>query len=268
MRFPVSALLFAAFPLAAPAQTPPPGQGAVTAEATEVVRAKPDRARVTFTVSVKGSEAMGVSEENDAVTKQFVEAIDKLKLGGVKANPGAVRIDRVETQPINGGIGGGVQFVPSFHAARPVVVTVEDADPAKLRAAVDKVQQEGAKQGVSGEPGNSSYNGRAYERTAGVRVTCARTEGWDDLTAAALTKATRKATQRAEAMAAGAGLKLGEVISIGEPTDPAPQTVTTYNYAGSGSALAPTQSADSLETYVDGELVRKIRVRVVYATSK
>lgn len=259
MRVPVAALLFAALPAAVVAQTTP-APGTVTAEATEVVRAKPDRAKLSYTVTFRNGEAAAATDENEALTKEFTDAIDKLKLKGVKAVGGAVRVDKVETQPLNG---VNPQFVPQYSAARTVVVTVADADPVALLAAVDKVQQAAGKLGVSGEMGNSSYNGRAYERVATVKVTYSREDGWDDLSAAALTKATKRAMQRAEAMAAGAGLKLGEAVSIGEPDGP--QSVTTYNYAGSGGS---TQTADSQDVYVDGELVRKIRVRVVYATVK
>lgn len=263
MRVLASALLLAALPVAAIAQSPtPPAHGTVTAEATEVVRAKPDRARLSYTVTFRNGEATAATDENEAMTKEFVESIDKLKLKGVKAVGGALRVDKVETQALNG---INQQFIPQYNAARQVVVTVADADPAALLATVDKVQQAAAKLGISGEPGNSSYNGRAYERVAAGKVTYSREDGWDELSTAALTKATKRATQRAEAMAAGAGLKLGEVVSIGEPDGP--QSVTTYNYAGSGTS-GVSQAADALEVYVDGELVRKIRVRVVYATTK
>lgn len=263
MRVPATALLLAALPLAAVAQSPTtPAPGTVTAEATEVVRARPDRARLSYTVSYRNGEATAATDENEAMTKEFVETIDKLKLKGVKAVGGAVRVDKVETQALNG---INQQFVPQYNAVRSVVVTVADADTAALLAAVDKVQVAAAKLGVGGEMGNSSYNGRAYERVGSVKVTYSREDGWDDLSAAALTKATRRARERAEAMAAGAGLKLGEVVSIGEPDGP--QSVTTYNYAGSGTS-GVSQAADAQEVYVDGELVRKIRVRVVYTTIK
>lgn len=261
MRFPVTALLFAALPVAAVAQTPPP-HGTVTAEAVEVLRAKPDRAKLSYTVTFRSGEATAATDENEAMTKEFTDAVDKLKLKGVKATGGAMRVDKVETQALNG---VNQQFIPQFNAARVVVVTVADSDPTALLAAVDKVQQAAAKLGISGEPGNSSYNGRAYERVAAVKVTYSREDGWDDLSTAALAKATKRATQRAEAMAAGAGLKLGEAVSIGEPDGP--QSLTTYNYAGSGTS-GVSQAADAQEVYVDGELIRKIRVRVVYATTK
>jgi uncharacterized protein YggE len=263
MRVPFSALLLAALPLAAAAQTPTtPAPGTVTAEATEIVRAKPDRARLAYTVTYRSGEATAATDENEAMTKEFVESVDKLKLKGVKAAGGALRVDKVETQAING---INQQFIPQFNAARQVVVTVADPNPDTLLATVDKVQQAAAKLGISGEVGNASYNGRAYERVAAGKVTYSREDGWDDLSAAALTKATKRARERAEAMAAGAGLKLGEVVSIAEPDGP--QSVTTYNYSGSGSS-GVSQAADAQEVYVDGELIRKIRVRVVYTTTK
>jgi uncharacterized protein YggE len=244
-------------------QTPAADKGTVTAEAVELVRAKPDLAKLYFTVINKNGDATIATDENAEQTKVFAEAIHKLDLAGVKVASQALRVNRVETQNRMGG-GNNIPFIPEFHAVRTVLVSVSSKDADKLRANLERVQQEAAKQGVSGETGNASYNGMSYERNAPVRLVYTRQDGWDDDTVAALGKATKRAIQRAEAMATGAGLKVGEVLSIGEPTTAGPQTV--YNYAGTYTTTA--QSGDPQDEFIDGELVRKVRVRVVVAVGK
>ena len=258
---PLVVLLFAT---TAGAQTPAAiDKGTVTAEAVEVVRVKPDLAKLYFTVIVKNGDATIATDENTEQSKAFAEGIHKLDLAGVKVASQPLRVNRVETQNRLGG-GNNIPFIPEYHAVRTVLVTVSSKDADKMRVNLEKVQQEAAKQGVSGETGNASYNGMAYERNAPVRLVYARQDGWDDDTVVALGKATKRAIQRAEAMATGAGLKMGEVLSVSEPTTIGPQTV--YNYAG--TYVSSAQTADPQDEYLDGELVRKVRVRVVVAVSK
>ena len=239
-------------------------RGTVTAEAVEVIRARPDLAKLYFTVLVKNGDPVTASDENGEQSKQFSEAITKLSLAGVKVVDQPMRVNRVEAQNRNV---GNAPFIQEYHAVRTVVVSVSNKDTDKLRTVMEKVQQEAAKQGVSGEAGNASYNGMGYERNAPVKVVYGRETGWDDDTVSALSKATKRALQRAEAMATGAGLKLGEIVSIGEPTQPGPQTQTIYNYAGS-PASSGASTADTQDELIDGELVRKVRVRVVVAVGK
>jgi uncharacterized protein YggE len=94
--------------------------------------------------------------------------------------------------------------------------------------------------------------------------------GWEEETAAALAKATKKATRRAEAMAAGAGLKLGELLSLGSPEEapPPPPAGTTYTFPSEASEPSQPTPRETEDAYVNGELVRRVRVRVVYATTK
>jgi hypothetical protein len=176
-------------------------------------------------------------------------------------------VTRVETQNRNV---PNAAFTAEYHAARTVLVSVTAKDADKLFAAVEKVQTEAARQGVAGESsGNANYNGFTYERNAPVRVVYARDGGWEADTAKALAAATKKAVARAEAMAEGAGLKAGEVVSIGEPSVAVIGNQTIYNYAGvSGMVAAGGQVADPQDEFVDGELVRKVRVRVVMTVGK
>jgi uncharacterized protein YggE len=249
------------------AQPPAPPKGSVTADAAEVIRAKPDQAKLVFAVTARNADAATATDENDTQTKQFTDGLEKLKVGGVKVANEPLRVDRIETQNNGGGVG-----VAEYNAVRTVVVTVAEGDPAKLAAAVEKLQKESAKLGVGGETGGANYNGNSYERVGRVKVVYSRgDEAWEEQTAAALAKATKKATKRAEAMAAGAGLKLGELLSLGAPDDgpPRPPAAATDTFpVDVGEKPQPTTSHDTVDAYVDGELVRKVRVRVVYATTK
>lgn len=240
----------------------------ITAEATEVIRAKPDTARIAFTVASRNADSDNASSDNDTITQQFVDAINKLKLTGVKAAADPMRIDRVELAGNRGGVGLG-----EFNAVRAIVVTATEADPTKLATLVDKVQREAAKQGVGGEMGPANYNGMQYERNGGVKVAYSRAEAsWDEATTTAIGKATKRAMQKAEAMATGAGLKLGDLVSVGEVTADAlratPPLVSTTTTAAQflGGTVNAGVSADTLDAYVDGELVRKVKVKVVYGT--
>jgi uncharacterized protein YggE len=265
MRIPLPAVVLLFAPVAL-AQSPLPEKGTVTAEATEVVRGKPDLAKLYFHVLVKNADATTATDEAAEQAKQFTAALDKLGLSGVKVSALPQRVTRVETQ--NRNVPNAV-FNPEYHAARTVLVSVTAKDPDKLFAAVEKVQAEAARQGVAGESsGNASYNGFTYERNAPVRVVFARDGGWEADTAKALAAATKKAVARAAAMAEGAGLKAGEVVSIGEPPAAVIGTQTIYNYAGVSGAAVAGMVADPQDEFVDGELVRKVRVRVVMTVGK
>lgn len=255
--------LLAATPALAQPAAPP--KGSVTADAAEVIRTKPDQAKLVFAVTARNQDAATATDENDTQAKQFADGLEKLKVAGVKVASEPLRVDRVESQNNGGGVGG-----TEFNAVREVVVTVAEADPAKLAAAVEKLQKEAAKLGVSGEPGGANYNGNSYERVGKVKVVYSRGDAeWEELTAAALTRATKKATKRAEAMAAGAGLKLGELLSLGTSEDSPPRpSGSTYYTPDLIEHTSPSTTRQTEDTFVDGELVRKVRVRVVYATTK
>ncbi len=268
MRSSHLALLLAALPAIATAQSP--AKPTVSAEATEVIRAKPDTARVVFTVASRNADADTASTDTDTLVTQFTDALTKLKLAGVKATSDPLRVDRIELTNNRGIVGPGVG---EFNAVRAVVVTVSDDDPAKLVTLLEKVQKEAAKQNVGGEMGPASYNGFQYEKNGGVRVAYTRAEaGWEEATNAAVTKATQRAMKKAEALATGAGLKLGDLVSVGELPADAPKAATPLVAATIGSSAYgggtanPGVTADTLDSFIDGELVRRVKVRVVYAT--
>jgi uncharacterized protein YggE len=251
-------------PVLAPAQTPPT-PGTVTADATETVRVKPDQVRVVFFARVKNPEATQATDDTGEMVKKFGESVDKLKLKGAKVAVAPVQSARVGEETngiIRGGPGGGVPAPQKdVQATREVVVTVSDADFTALSEAVEKLQKEAYAVGLGGAKANTGYNPFGGGESERVRVTYHRKDGIDDLTTAALARATKKATARAEAIASGLGMKLGAVVSAGEVDagEPAPTATPRINLYGG----EPTEATK--DDLVDGELVRTVRVRVVYA---
>ncbi len=252
--------------LAAPAfaQTPPPpvAPGTVTAEAVEVVRVKPDQAKVYVTAASRNADPVTASDEAGEQAKKFADGVTRLKVKGLKAKADPVKVAKLtdERVVIRGGLGGPGAPPAETQASQQVVITISDPDPKALADAVDKVQREAIKEGLTGAAPDGMLSTRYT--TDMVKVAYLKQEGIDDLLAAALGKATKKATARAEAIAGGLGLKLGAVVSADElPSggDPASALVTTSALSRGSTAVSPTAEL------VEGELVRTVRVRVVYA---
>lgn len=204
------------------------GRTSVTAEGTETVRLKPDRAKVSLFVSVRDKTGERAGEKADDLAKDLADDVARLRLKGVTAEVDpAVVAKEVDKGYMTGP--GGVVVVPADPpVVRRVLVTIANPDPKGLAEAVGKVQREGAKYGPADAP----------------KVVYSRADDSDDGTAAALGKATKKATARAEAIAAGLGMKLGAVVAADEVASTTP------------------------DVYDDGEVLRTVRVRVVYAVSK
>lgn len=262
MRLTVLALLAAA-PLAL-AQTPPaPTPGNISVDAVEVVRQKPDMVKLYMKVEARNEDAKVAADEAADEAKKMADGLGKLKVDGMTVATLQQRTIRSEVLGRGGVPGGGVQGVVDYRVIKPLVVSVTASDADKFTAAVEKVQVEAFKLGLVSDLANDnySYTPGGQEKNSPFRAVYGRKAGWEELTPAALEKATKKARAKAEALAAGSGVKLGDVVSVTE----------TSGYSGSsgynpyGTVATPAEPEDEL---VDGELVRKIRVRVVFATSK
>lgn len=250
------------------AQTPPEAKSTVTADATETVRVKPDQVKIVVAARVKNPDAITAADEAADQAKKFAEAIKGLKLKSAKVTVAPLQAAKVGDDNNRllgggggpGGVGGGPAAPKDVQATREVVVTVTDADFAALSEAVEKVQKEAYTAGLGGAKANTGYNPFGTGDSDRIKITYHRQDGADDLTTEALGKATKKATARAEAIAAGLGMKLGPIVSAGEvepPADPV-SNATRIIY---GSDTTETTRDD----LVDGELVRTVRVRVVYS---
>ncbi len=251
----VSAAAFAQTPTPAPATV----SGNISVEAVEVVRQKPDTVKLYMKVESRNAEAVTATDEATDEAKKVLDGLGKLKLTGVTVTPHPQRTVRTETI-VRGGPGG--QGTVEFRVIKPITVSVTEADYDKFTAAVEKVQLEAFKLGLVPDlaADNFSYNSSGQqEKNSPFRTVYSRKGGWDDLTGPALEKATKKARAKAAALAAGAGVTLGQVLSVNE--------VITYGSAPSYNPYgAVNTAADPEDSLADGELVRQIRVRVVYAT--
>lgn len=243
------------------AQAPTPAPSTVTAEATEVVRVKPDQAKVYATASSRNADAALASDEAAELAKRFATGVQKLQVKGLKVSTDAVKVSKMTDDRVI--IRGGAMSPTEIQASQQVVVTITDADPKALSEAVEKVQKEAIKEGLTGSAAEGTPISSRYA-TDMVRVAYLKQEGMDDLLAAALGKATRKATARAEAIAGGLGMKLGVVVSADElPAGIDPSAVFTAS-----SSLTRGANVNPSAELVEGELVRTVRVRVVYAVTK
>lgn len=253
-----AAILCTAF---APAQTPVP-PNTISAEATDTLRVAPDVARITFSVVTKDPVAETATDENEKLSKDLIANLGKLKLNGVKITSQTVKVAKVESQDQDGNPkpgGGPTATKADYRVVRSVTVTVKDADAELLQTTVAKVQREGAKIGVAGDSNPSIYNPFGNERQNVIKVVYGLQAGWDDKSKDVLAKLTKRAMERAQALAEGANLKVLGVVSIDEPREPThPNSTMNFIYGN-------TEQTDEL---VDGELVLKVRVRVTVRVSE
>lgn len=237
----------------------------ITAEGTETVRMTPNVARISVLARGDDEDPDTASDAATDKAKKFTDAVGKLQMKSVKATTLPLKANKSAGQ--DNDVPGGLPRLPGVEGAakttqatRGVVVTVTDGDFAALSAAVEKVQKLALKHELGGPPATADdYRPWRQGGDGGIRVTYSRADGEEELLAAALAKATKKATVRAEAIASGLGLKLGAVVSAEEGgTEGRYGSVRYYSSGG-------TDVEDEL---VDGELVKTVRVRVVYAVNK
>lgn len=234
----------------------------VTAEATEVVRVKPDQAKVYITAVSRNADPSVASDEAAEQAKRFADGVQRLKVKGLKATTDPVKVAKLtdERLALRGGLGvGGAAPPMEVQASQQVVITVADTDPKALVDGVERIQREAIKEGLTGAAPEGSLSTRYT--TDMVRVAYLKQEGIDDLLTAALGRATKRATARAEAIASGLGMKLGAVVAAEElPAGSDPSAV----FSATSSLTRGTNVNPSAEL-VEGELVRTVRVRVVFA---
>ncbi len=238
-----------------PAPVAPPNT--ISAEATETLRVAPDLARLSFSVVTKDAIAETSFTENEVLTKDLLTNIGKLKMTGLKVTSQSYKMSKIDTV-LNGvaALPGGNQPMKSdFKTVRTIIIVLKDIDADQLQANVGIIQKEAAKVGVTGDSAGISYNGFGNESQNNVRIAYGLQSGWDDHSKLVLAKVTKRALERAQLLADGAGLKVVEVVSITEPT-----ATPAVNYI-----YGATDTSDDL---VDGELVQKVKVRVTVRVSK
>lgn len=133
----------------------------------------------------------------------------------------------VTRQEVQGGRGLPAEVV--YRVARPFKVLIDGQDFDKLSETATKVQNELYALGVKNSADGGSY-----------KPTYSKKGGWEEASKAALETAAKRARVKAEGLAAAAGEKLGAAMS--------------------------TDQAGESYTLDEGEMVFRLRVRVVYAT--
>ncbi len=211
-------VVFALLTAAAVAQQP-----TVTAEATELVRVKPDSARVYLTVETRHANADTSADDHADAVKRAVDDLKGLRLKGVTVTPQQSLSARMDATGPRSAV---------YVNASTLRIAIADVSPEQLAETVTKVQQEAGKLGLGGAP----------------QVAFEKKDGWDDVLAPAIGKATKRAVQKAELLATSAGLKPGVILAVSDGSE------------------APTATDDAV-AYTDGELVRKVRVKVVIAAT-
>lgn len=166
---------FALFASAAVAQQP-----TVTAEATELVRVKPDSARVYLTVETRHANADTSADDHADAVKRAVDDLKGLRLKGVTVTP---------QQSLSARVDGAGPRSAVYVNASTLRIAVADLSPEQLTETVTKVQQEAGKLGLGGTP----------------QVAFEKKDGWDEAVAPAIAKATRRAVQKAELLATAPG---------------------------------------------------------------
>lgn len=243
----------------------------LTAEATETIRLKPDQAKVYLSIESKEGNPDDAATTGDDTRKKLTEAIDKLGLKSVKVAASQLKVTKDRDNSINRvlrvGPNGAVPPPPpdSYTVVHPLVVTVSDADPDKLLRAVERVIQTAASAGVTGER-TTEFRASPYGETrSGGRVVYGVKGGWDAAVEPALTKASERAVANARALARGVGATVQKVEAVEDVT----AAGTTPGAAAANVIYDGSISPPAEDELVDGELVRKVRVRVkVTAVSK
>lgn len=270
---PAFGLLFAVAPLGL-AQSPM----TITAEGVVSVSIKPDQAKIYLNVESKAGDATGAVEVGNLARKELVAAIEKLGVKGASltALPQKITKDRANPNQFGvavGGPGGAPPAPPAetYSTTQLVICTVAQADPFKLVEAVEKVTRAAASQGITGDKAQADsgvLNPFMGSTKTGARVVFSSQSGWDDPIAAGLSKATQKALANAKAIAAGAGLKVEGVLSVDEICENAPAVNAPAEANPYARLFGLGGSTPGEDEYADGELTRKVRVRLRVAATK
>jgi uncharacterized protein YggE len=234
----IGAALFGAFgvPGSAAQEATPPAvsetPATVYVSGSGVVTVAPDTASVVVGVNVIETT---LSSAQEKATAQMTAVIDALKAAG---------IDEKDIQTVNYSVNiiqdydqnGNPATIKGFQVSNQVNVTVRDLD--KLGSILDTVVAQGANAiyGISfsvGDPTAAASQARAL--------------------------AVQDAKQKADELAAAAGMKVGRVLSISETSSPAPVPVAYGREAAADSAAAvPIQAGTttiSVNVQVTYELV-------------
>ena len=221
-------------PLARPGRAAEPAAAksphTITAKGAATVTGKPDSARVYFGVQTSGATVGGAREENAHVVGKIQEALVALKLADVKARTTdsnvSVKFDRDD------------RHIVGYEVGQSFTVLLKDEDPEKLAATAQRVLDTGLKNGVN-------YGGFIEFFKADNA----------ELRRRAMSQAVEDAFANAQAYAAGAKVKIAEVVEIA--TDDSYDEGFQFGGGGQGGGLGGKGNV------LAGEWKVSARVRIV-----
>jgi uncharacterized protein len=205
-------------PLALAAEGIPPQGPAITVGGTAEVAVAPNRAVVTIGAIAEGQQAQEAQRQIAVVLQRVIKEIRALGIAEEKIRSTGVSLTPVYAQP-------GTKPAPNPDAPRIVGYRAFDS----LRVQIDQVERVGAVIDAAIGAGANNLGGLVFDLQ-------------DDLPyrRQALQAAVQEARVKAEALAAGLNLQLGEVLDIREEGAHAPYPAER-RFASPAAAATPIQ---------------------------
>jgi hypothetical protein len=182
----------------------------VTVSGSSVVTSKPDEAVISLGVQTQAQTATDALSQNAAKMNDVIDAIK-----GLGIDAADISTDSVDLSPQTNN--NGTQVI-GYVAQNSVSVTVHDLS--KAGSVIDKANA----------AGSNIVNGISFQVSQN-----------NPALTAALTDAVKDAKSRADAMAAGAGATVGDVISITDQSTPQPPMPFAYDKAAAAGAATPIE---------------------------
>lgn len=169
-----------------------PARRTIQATGTATVRVHPDRARVFFGVQSFAPSVKQARAQNAAQTKQVNAALNALKIPDLKMKSANLTVELVQSEPDN-----RVPKIVGYLVTNRFTVLVQHNDAAQLGPLASRVLDTALENGAN-----------QVEQITFFR------ENPEDAKRTALRKAVEDARANAEAMAAGAGKKVLDVLTL------------------------------------------------------
>ncbi len=204
-------------------------------EGSAEVAGQNDSAGISLAVVSEGRELDMVTADNAARTKQVLQAVDDLKIEGLKAKTANFRVDPQSDYKVR------PSRIVGFKVYNAVDLTLEGVATADLSRHVSSII------------GATLQNGANSVQTLHFYI-----RNREQLERDALAEATRDAVARAKVLAEAAGVKLKRIASIStQPSQPVPVRMMDRGFAMAAEATAPPP----IES---GESVIRADVQITY----
>jgi len=255
MRLSLVALFLAAGAVLAQPAKP---ERVITVTGAATVYAKPDVARIHYGARMSEPAVDAVKDIAAKTTKAMDEAIKKLKLPNLTISAAPVTIRQVQANPNGvaqapgGGMAAPAPGIGPFSANAAYTATITDADPEKLRAAVEAFVKAVTEAGANTPGDDKETNINVFgnqEMTSGPRVVLSRADD-SAARAEALQKAVERAVKDAKAIAKGLGGGDVAVVSVIEGEGERPEPKDTFSMIYGMEAPGPKGPAGEVEVKV------------------